>query len=383
MGEKNEQGLQDPHDMNAELNTPISVNDDAFQQKADNYESGDEILKASARDKILERYKTQQRRDLEELGVDMDAYDKLEQEDDLEDETAEQEAVEDEEGKEEEGLPEDKDSNIGKKEKGKAPKEGTDDGVKEEPLSEKPTLSEEAFLKTEIPLKINGVESKATIEELRRSYQLQGHLTQQLQQVAHYKTQLENQMQQVNLRKQEMEAENEALLSQYLTSEEIESRKRNRELRQKEQQLTYQTQFNACKQVLYQTHPDADQLDYDPGFIDFRQKYASMVNENLLTNYGPGVFFPAMDLVMRYYKDVNLLARELRKAQDAGTQLTKERETFLKERDEQQRKAKKQAKEIKPSTVQKKSEDDDDIPTLSHEQYVANLMKKRNSAQGL
>ena len=88
---------------------------------------------------------------------------------------------------------------------------------------------------------------------------------------------------------------------------------------------------------------------------------------------------------MSYYKDVKKCMEALQQAQDATTSFKKEREAELAKREKEQRAGKKKAKDVKPSTVEKKGGDEDDEAEnpASNRDYVRSLAKKRLAAQGL
>ncbi|MFA5409652.1 MAG: hypothetical protein WC343_12855, partial [Bacilli bacterium] len=286
------------------------------------------------------------------------------------------------EAEEGEGGEDEKEGSEGEDQSGGG-KPAEDAAEKEE--AEHRELKPEDVLQVKIPVKIDGKDGEVTIAELQKSYQVQGHLTRQLQQVASYKQQLDNVGAQLQAKARELDEQFRAYEEQLFTPEEVQQRKARRDREQSERGLQYQNLFTQCRNTLYQRHPDADNLDYDPDFATFRAKSVPFLNEQLLTSFGPGVFFPAMDLAMSYYKDVKKCMEALQQAQDATTSFKKEREAELAKREKEQRAGKKKAKDVKPSTVEKKGGDEDDEAEnpASNRDYVRSLAKKRLAAQGL
>ena len=384
-----DKGLQDRQ--TDELNTPVE----------NGLEADSDIISSRDRDVFLKQYQEHERSELRDQGFDEDEIRAILGED-TEDETEkagepggdqgkeEKEEVDEggddersgDEAEEGEGGENEKEGSEGEDQSGGG-KPAEDAAEKEE--AEHRELKPEDVLQVKIPVKIDGKDGEVTIAELQKSYQVQGHLTRQLQQVAAYKQQLDNVGAQLQAKARELDEQFRAYEEQLFTPEEVQQRKARRDREQAERGLQYQNLFMQCRNTLYQRHPDADNLDYDPDFVDFRAKNMPFLNEQLLNNYGPGVFFPAMDIAMSYYKDVKKCMEALQQAQDATTSFKKEREAELAKREKEQRAGKKKAKDVKPSTVEKKGGDEDDEAEnpASNRDYVRSLAKKRLAAQGL
>ena len=371
-----EEGTQ--HPIESALNNP--ENDAARAEATDNVQSGDETYKASDRNALLARYKKYERQELKNLGVDPDEMDKAldelgkdeeEEEHEPEGEQA-QDATEGSEGEGEEPA----------EEKVAAEKE---EGDESEPDAEKAApLDIDKILSAKIPIKVDGVEGEATVEDLRKSYQLQGHLTRQLQEVAKTRNDLQIYAQQVQAAKAQMENEFKDYEEQLFSPEEIKVRQRERDRVTQEQRNAYSNQFLQCRTLLYQRHPDADQLDYDPAFVEFRQKEAPLVNEQMLSTYGPGVFFPAIDLLLTTYKKIKTLENELKGAKTAKDSLKTERVKELKAREAQQREQKKKTSaDVKPSTSRVETGGDDSSDSDGGRNYVRKMKENRFRLQGL
>jgi hypothetical protein len=386
-----DKGLQDRQA--DELNTPVE----------NGLEADSDIISSRDRDVFLKQYQEHERSELRDQGFDDDEIRAILGED-TEDETEKAGEPGGDQGKEEkeesgEGEGGDDEKPGGEAEEGEGgenEKEGSEgedqsgggkpaEDAAEKEEAEHRELKPEDVLQVKIPVKIDGKDGEVTIAELQKSYQVQGHLTRQLQQVAAYKQQLDNVGAQLQAKARELDEQFRAYEEQLFTPEEVQQRKARREREQAERSLQYQNLFMQCRNTLYQRHPDADNLDYDPDFVDFRAKNMPFLNEQLLNNYGPGVFFPAMDIAMSYYKDVKKCMEALQQAQDATTSFKKEREAELAKREKEQRAEKKKAKDVKPSTVEKKGGDEDDEAEnpASNRDYVRSLAKKRLAAQGL
>ena len=388
-----DKGLQDRQA--DELNTPAE----------DGLEADSDIISSRDRDVFLKQYQEHERSELRDQGFDEDEIRAILGED-TEDETEKAGEPGGDQGKEEkeevgegEGEGGDDEKPGGEAEEGEGgenEKEGSEgedqsgggkpaEDAAEKEEAEHRELKPEDVLQVKIPVKIDGKDGEVTIAELQKSYQVQGHLTRQLQQVAAYKQQLDNVGAQLQAKARELDEQFRAYEEQLFTPEEVQQRKARRDREQAERGLQYQNLFMQCRNTLYQRHPDADNLDYDPDFVDFRAKNMPFLNEQLLNNYGPGVFFPAMDIAMSYYKDVKKCMEALQQAQDATTSFKKEREAELAKREKEQRAGKKKAKDVKPSTVEKKGGDEDDEAEnpASNRDYVRSLAKKRLAAQGL
>ena len=386
-----DKGLQDRQ--TDELNTPVE----------NGLEADSDIISSRDRDVFLKQYQEHERSELRDQGFDDDEIRAILGED-TEDETEKAGEPGGDQGKEEkeesgEGEGGDDEKPGGEAEEGEGgenEKEGSEgedqsgggkpaEDAAEKEEAEHRELKPEDVLQVKIPVKIDGKDGEVTIAELQKSYQVQGHLTRQLQQVAAYKQQLDNVGAQLQAKARELDEQFRAYEEQLFTPEEVQQRKARRDREQAERGLQYQNLFMQCRNTLYQRHPDADNLDYDPDFVDFRAKNMPFLNEQLLNNYGPGVFFPAMDIAMSYYKDVKKCMEALQQAQDATTSFKKEREAELAKREKEQRAGKKKAKDVKPSTVEKKGGDEDDEAEnpASNRDYVRSLAKKRLAAQGL
>jgi hypothetical protein len=371
-----EEGTQ--HPIESALNNP--ENDAARAEATDNVQSGDETYKASDRNALLARYKKYERQELKNLGVDPDEMDK-----------ALDELGKDEE--EEEHEPEGEqaqDATEGSEGEGEEPAEEKVAAEKEEGDESEPDAEEAApldidkILSAKIPIKVDGVEGEATVEDLRKSYQLQGHLTRQLQEVAKTRNDLQIYAQQVQAAKAQMENEFKDYEEQLFSPEEIKVRQRERDRVTQEQRNAYSNQFLQCRTLLYQRHPDADQLDYDPAFVEFRQKEAPLVNEQMLSTYGPGVFFPAIDLLLTTYKKIKTLENELKGAKTAKDSLKTERVKELKAREAQQREQKKKTSaDVKPSTSRVETGGDDSSDSDGGRNYVRKMKENRFRLQGL
>jgi len=371
-----EEGTQ--HPIESALNNP--ENDAARAEATDNVQSGDETYKASDRNALLARYKKYERQELKNLGVDPDEMDK-----------ALDELGKDEE--EEEHEPEGEqaqDATEGFEGEGEEPAEEKVAAEKEEGDESEPDAEEAApldidkNLSVKVPIKVDGVEGEATVEDLRKSYQLQGHLTRQLQEVAKTRNDLQIYAQQVQAAKAQMENEFKDYEEQLFSPEEIKVRQRERDRVTQEQRNAYSNQFLQCRTLLYQRHPDADQLDYDPAFVEFRQKEAPLVNEQMLSTYGPGVFFPAIDLLLTTYKKIKTLENELKGAKTAKDSLKTERVKELKAREAQQREQKKKTSaDVKPSTSRVETGGDDSSDSDGGRNYVRKMKENRFRLQGL
>lgn len=364
----------------SELNTPAA--DAARAERTENVLSGDEILHASDRSKVMERYRKHERKELSDMGIDAD---KLDEELDA---LGDDDAAERPEGEEEEHeleAPEDEEEAGAKK------PEDTDEKVAakdEEAVAAEPEDDEgydlDDILTVKIPVKIDGVEGEATVADMQKSYQFQGHLTRKLQEVARTQADLQNYAQQIAVEKQRIDHEFKEYEEQLFSPEEIKTRQRDRERVAQEQQNAYSNTFLQCRTLLYQRHPDADQLDYDPGFVEFRQKEAPLVNEQMLARYGPGVFFPAVDLLLTSYKRITALENELKGVKTTKESVKTERVNELKAREAQQREQKKKtSKDVKPSTTKTDSGGDDSSDSDGGRNYVRKMKENRFRLQGL
>jgi len=371
-----EEGTQ--HPIESALNNP--ENDKARADATDNIQSGDETYKASDRDALLARYKKYERKELKDLGVDPDEMDKAL------DELGKDEEEEEHELEGEQTQDETEESEGGDKE----PAEEKVDVAEEEGDEPEPDAEEAApldidkILSVKVPIKVDGVEGEATVEDLRKSYQLQGHLTRQLQEVAKTRNDIQIYAQQVQAAKTQMENEFKEYEEQLFSPEEIKVRQRDRERVAQEQRNAYSNQFLQCRTLLYQRHPDADQIDYDPEFVEFRQKEAPLVNEQMLSAYGPGVFFPAIDLLLTTFKKIKTLENELKGAKTAKDSLKTERVKELKAREAQQREQKKKTSaDVKPSTSRVEPVGDDSSNSDGGRNYVRKMKENRFRLQGL
>lgn len=369
-----EEGTQ--HPIESALNNPEK--DAARAEATDNIRTGDETYKASDRTALLARYKQFEKQEMKELGVDTDEMDKA-----LDELGKDEEEEHELEGEQEEESTEKPEGDADTVEEKVAVAE--EEGDEPEPEAEEAgTLDLDAILGSKIPIKIDGVEGEATVEDLRKSYQLQGHLTRQLQEVAKTRNDLQVFAQQVAAEKARVENEFKDYEEQLFSPEEIRVRQRERDRIAMEQRNAYSNTFLQCRNLLYQRHPDADQLDYDPAFVEFRQKEAPLVNEQMLSQYGPGVFFPAIDLLLTTYKKIKTLENELKGVKTAKDTVKTERVKELKTREEEQRKAKKAtSKDVAPSTTSKDTGDDVSSASDGGRSYVRKMKEKRMLAQGL
>ena len=244
-------------------------------------------------------------------------------------------------------------------------------------------LTAEEILPVKVKVKVNGQESEVTVAELQKNYQIAGHLTQQLQQVAAMRSQVEVAASELERRKQEIEQEYTNYEERIFSDEEIAQRKRDRSKKADEQRNALAQQWMYCKGVLLSRHADADTLDYDPEFNEFRQKVAPFINEQLLKEHGPSVFFPMWDMVLQHYKDFKSMWGALQQANNATTSFKKEREEELKRRESEQRAQKKKAADVKPSTRGEDISEDDDENTGDSKEYTRKMMKDRLRKQGL
>jgi hypothetical protein len=363
----------------SELNTPAA--DAARAERTEDVLSGDEILHASDRSKVMERYRQHERKELSDMGIDADKLD--EELDALGDGDEEKPEGEEEEHAAE--TPEDEEEVAAKKpeDADKEVADGEEEGDEAEPEDAKGYKLDD-ILAVRVPVKIDGVEGEATVADMQKSYQLQGHLTRKLQEVARTQADLQNYAQQVTAAKAQVEAEFKEYEEQLFSPEEIKARQRDRERVAQEQQNAYSNTFLQCRTLLYQRHPDADQLDYDPGFVEFRQKEAPLVNEQMLARYGPGVFFPAVDLLLTSYKRITALENELKGVKTTKESVKTERVNELKAREAQQREQKKKtSKDVKPSTTKTDTGGDDSSDSDGGRNYVRKMKENRFRLQGL
>jgi len=363
----------------SDLNTPAV--DAARAERTEDVLSGDEILHASDRSKVMERYRKHERKELSDMGIDADKLDEEldalgdgdEEKPEGEEEEHDTDAPEDEEKVDTE-KPEDADEKVA---------DGEEETGEAEPTDTRGYKLDE-ILTAKIPVKIDGVEGEATVADMQKSYQLQGHLTRKLQEVARTQADLQNYAQQVAAAKQKVEQEFKEYEEQLFSPEEIKVRQRDRERVAQEQQNAYSNTFLQCRTLLYQRHPDADQLDYDPGFVEFRQKEAPLVNEQMLARYGPGVFFPAVDLLLTSYKRITALENELKGVKTTKDSVKTERVSELKAREAQQRELKKKtSKDVKPSTTRTEVSGDETSNSDGGRNYVRQMKEKRFRLQGL
>lgn len=345
----------------------------------ENYESGDELYTDADRDAIMERYNKHQEDELRKQGIDPAKL--MAQEEEPETEGQEKEPEEEEKTGEEEQH--DKDvGDVEKKETETEDQEAADKETEEsKDKQDKPQFTLDDLLKQKVTVKIDGKESEVTVEQMRKNFQLEGHLTNQLQDVSRQKAALQTAALQLQRQVEEERAQIEEVIKEYLSPEDQEKVKKAKENASRVKAAKLQNDFIMQQNILAQAHPDAAQLDYDPEFVEFRQHYFPELSEQLFFSYGPEVFFPAMRVAMTFYKDMKTMRDALQQAQDTGVQLRSEREKALQAREAQQRDQKKKAQSVKPSTSQAKKGDEN--RSQSNEDYVTTMKKSRQAAQGI
>lgn len=349
------------------------------------FEESEVVAGNDARDSIVGRYRQFEKEELKRQGYTEDEIKLMVgSEDEPEDK---EKTPDDADAKEsDEDVPEDeKEETEG--EKKTEPDRGDEGKTEPEPGPDKEPdrreLTVEEILPVKVKVKVNGQESEVTVAELQKNYQIAGHLTQQLQQVAAMRSQVEVAAAELQKRKQEIEQEYTDLEERIFSDEEIAQRKRDRSKKADDQRNALAQQWMYCKGVLLSRHADADTLDYDPEFNEFRQKVAPFINEQLLKEHGPSVFFPMWDMVLQHYKDFKSLWGALQQANNATTSFKKEREEELKRRESEQRAQKKKAADVKPSTRGEDISEDDDENTGDSKEYTRKMMKDRLRKQGL
>ena len=349
------------------------------------FEESEVVAGNDARDSIVGRYRQFEKEELKRQGYTEDEIKLMVgSEDEPEDK---EKTPDDADAKEsDEDVPEDeKEETEG--EKKTEPDRGDEGKTEPEPGPDKEPdrreLTVEEILPVKVKVKVNGQESEVTVAELQKNYQIAGHLTQQLQQVAAMRSQVEVAAAELQKRKQEIEQEYTDLEERIFSDEEIAQRKRDRLKKADDQRNALAQQWMYCKGVLLSRHADADTLDYDPEFNEFRQKVAPFINEQLLKEHGPSVFFPMWDMVLQHYKDFKSLWGALQQANNATTSFKKEREEELKRRESEQRAQKKKAADVKPSTRGEDISEDDDENTGDSKEYTRKMMKDRLRKQGL
>ena len=349
------------------------------------FEESEVVAGNDARDSIVGRYRQFEKEELKRQGYTEDEIklmvgsedepeDKEKTPDDADAKESDEDVSEDEK-EEPEG------------EKKTEPDRGDEGKTEPEPGPDKEPdrreLTAEEILPVKVKVKVNGQESEVTVAELQKNYQIAGHLTQQLQQVAAMRSQVEVAAAELERRKQEIEQEYTNYEERIFSDEEIAQRKRDRSKKADEQRNALAQQWMYCKGVLLSRHADADTLDYDPEFNEFRQKVAPFINEQLLKEHGPSVFFPMWDMVLQHYKDFKSMWGALQQANNATTSFKKEREEELKRRESEQRAQKKKAADVKPSTRGEDISEDDDENTGDSKEYTRKMMKDRLRKQGL
>lgn len=349
------------------------------------FEESEVVAGNDARDSIVGRYRQFEKEELKRQGYTEDEIKLMVgSEDEPEDK---EKTPDDADAKEsDEDVPEDeKEETEG--EKKTEPDRGDEGKTEPEPGPDKEPdrreLTVEEILPVKVKVKVNGQESEVTVAELQKNYQIAGHLTQQLQQVAAMRSQVEVAAAELQKRKQEIEQEYTDLEERIFSDEEIAQRKRDRSKKADDQRNALAQQWMYCKGVLLSRHADADTLDYDPEFNEFRQKVAPFINEQLLKEHGPSVFFPMWDMVLQHYKDFKSMWGALQQANNATTSFKKEREEELKRRESEQRAQKKKAADVKPSTRGEDISEDDDENTGDSKEYTRKMMKDRLRKQGL
>ena len=184
-----DKGLQDRQA--DELNTPVE----------DGLEADSDIISSRDRDVFLKQYQEHERSELRDQGFDEDEIRAILGED-TEDETEKAGEPGGDQGKEEkeevgegegEGGDDEKSGDEAEKgEGGEDEKEGSEgedqsgggkpaEDAAEKKEAEHRELKPEEILQVKIPVKIDGKDGEVTIAELQKSYQVQGHLTRQLQ----------------------------------------------------------------------------------------------------------------------------------------------------------------------------------------------------------
>ena len=349
------------------------------------FEESEVVAGNDARDNIVGRYRQFEKEELKRQGYTEDEIKLMVgSEDEPEDK---EKTPDDADAKEsDEDVPEDeKEETEG--EKKTEPDRGDEGKTEPEPGPDKEPdrreLTVEEILPVKVKVKVNGQESEVTVAELQKNYQIAGHLTQQLQQVAAMRSQVEVAAAELQKRKQEIEQEYTDLEERIFSDEEIAQLKRDRSKKADDQRNALAQQWMYCKGVLLSRHADADTLDYDPEFNEFRQKVAPFINEQLLKEHGPSVFFPMWDMVLQHYKDFKSMWGALQQANNATTSFKKEREEELKRRESEQRAQKKKAADVKPSTRGEDISEDDDENTGDSKEYTRKMMKDRLRKQGL
>lgn len=244
--------------------------------------------------------------------------------------------------------------------------------------------------------KVDGVEGEVTIADLIKSHQLEKHLTQKGQQLADQQRQFQMQQQQFAQYVQQMQAQmrqpqygHPDPADEYLTEEE----KRIKNITQRQELLERQNrqmiQWFSGQNQLTQVHPDAMQLDQDPDFQRFMSTKIPMINKQFVDYFGPQVLIPAMTLYKEHKwltEMVNSLEQSRSEAENNAALLTKERDSFLQNREADQQKQKRKAADIKPSTSIEPDEGTrtgDDDEAESPRDYLRKLKKARETAQGI
>ena len=350
-------------------------------------EESEVVAGSDARDSIVGRYRQFEKEELKRQGYTEDEIKLMVgTEDESEDEEKKPDDADAKEGDEDVSEDEEKEPEGEKKtepdggDAGKAEAEHEPEPDREPDRRE---LTVEEILPVKVKVKVNGQESEVTVAELQKNYQIAGHLTQQLQQVAAMRGQVEVAAAELERRKQEIEQEYTNLEERIFSEEEIAQRKRDRSKKADDQRNALAQQWMYCKGVLLSRHADADTLDYDPEFNEFRQKVAPFINEQLLKEHGPSVFFPMWDMVLQHYKDFRSLWGALQQANNATTSFKKEREEVLNRRESEQRAQKKKAADVKPSTRGEDISEGDDEDTGDSKEYTRKMARDRLRKQGL
>ena len=104
----------------------------------------------------------------------------------------------------------------------------------------------------------------------------------------------------------------------------------------------------------------------------------------MLSRYGPGVFFPAVDLLLTSYKRITALENELKGVKTTKDSVKTERVSELKAREAQQREQKKKTSaDVKPSTSRVETGGDDSSDSDGGRNYVRKMKENRFRLQGL
>ena len=174
-------------------------------------EESEVVAGSDARDSIVGRYRQFEKEELKRQGYTEDEIKLMVgTEDESEDEEKKPDDADAKEGDEDVSEDEEKEPEGEKKtepdggDAGKAEAEHEPEPDREPDRRE---LTVEEILPVKVKVKVNGQESEVTVAELQKNYQIAGHLTQQLQQVAAMRSQVEVAAAELERRKQEIEQE--------------------------------------------------------------------------------------------------------------------------------------------------------------------------------